>query len=96
MPTAAPPATDPAARAIARGLAPSWQPGPGRRYFHAGDTVRVTAGHGHRAARYRVIGFRLEAGRTVAELYGGTAGHASLRTVAADLLERRPETEAPR
>lgn len=64
----------------------AWQPGPGRRWFRAGDQVRV---QGRTGARYTVRGFRLEGGQVVAELYGGKRGRAQgLATVRAGLLRR--------
>lgn len=69
-----------------RELVEKWHPAPGARFFVAGDEVRVD---GERGARFKLLGFRIEADRMVAELVGGKRGRAMLRTVHADRLRRK-------
>ena len=73
---------------VAEQLPPDeWRPTPRSHVFKIGDEVKLI---GQRGGGYRILRFRIEAGRTVAELFGAKkfSGAPMLRTVPVERLRR--------
>ena len=70
-------------------LAPEeWRPTPRSHVFKIGDEVKLT---GQRGGGYRILRFRIEGGRIVAELFGAKkdSGAPMMRVVPVERLRRR-------